>query len=64
MKRLDIRPGVLDELARDTGARSDKDLAAFGPDPLAVDTLKPACRWGSEVPFRHATQDLHRAVQV
>ena len=36
---------------------------ARGPDPLVVDTLKPACRWGSEVPFHHATQDLHRAVQ-
>ena len=35
-----------------------------GPDPLVVDTLKPACRWGSEVPFHHATQDLHRAVQA
>lgn len=39
------------------------DIAA-GPDPLVVDTLKPACRWGSEVPFHHATQDLHRAVQA
>lgn len=28
-KTLEIRPGVLDELARETGARSDKDLAAF-----------------------------------
>ncbi|WP_425292273.1 tyrosine-type recombinase/integrase [Corynebacterium mayonis] len=35
-----------------------------GPDPLVVDTLKPAFRWGSEVPFHHATQDLHRAVQA
>ena len=47
---LQIRPGVLDELARETGARSDKDLAAFlgitetqlevlryaVPDPAAV----------------------------
>ncbi|SIS48079.1 hypothetical protein SAMN05444817_1071, partial [Corynebacterium appendicis CIP 107643] len=32
-----------------------------GPDPLVVDTLKPASRWESEVPFHHATQDLHRA---
>ncbi|WP_234958984.1 hypothetical protein, partial [Corynebacterium appendicis] len=31
-----------------------------GPDPLVVDTLKPASRWESEVPFHHATQDLHR----
>ena len=36
----------------------------WGPDPLAVDTLKPASRWESEVPFHHATQDLHRAVQA
>ncbi|MCG7234983.1 Abi family protein, partial [Corynebacterium sp. ACRQM] len=35
-----------------------------GPDPQMVDTLKPASRWGSEVPFHHATQDLHRAVQA
>ncbi|WP_411707042.1 ATP-binding cassette domain-containing protein [Corynebacterium sp. LaCa78] len=32
---------------------------AHGPDPQMVDTLKPASRWGSEVPFHHATQDLH-----
>ncbi|MER0086699.1 hypothetical protein, partial [Corynebacterium sp. KPL2805] len=25
-----------------------------GPDPQMVDTLKPASRWGSEVPFHHA----------
>lgn len=30
MKRtLEVRPGVLDELAREAGARSDKELSAF-----------------------------------
>lgn len=35
-----------------------------GPDPLVVDTLKPAFRWGSEVTSYHATQDLYRSVQA
>ena len=45
-----------------TGAADAGTLT--GSDPLMVDTLKPAFRWGSEVPFHHATQDLHRAVQA
>lgn len=42
----------------------DVAIPKLGPDPQMVDTLKPASRWGSEVPFHHATQDLHRAVQA
>ncbi len=36
----------------------------IGLDPSVVDTLKPASHWRSEVPFHHATQDRHRAVQA
>ncbi|MER0089228.1 hypothetical protein ABRP86_10925, partial [Corynebacterium sp. KPL3927] len=34
---------------------TDKAGEGGGPDPQMVDTLKPASRWGSEVPFHHAT---------
>ncbi|MER0089127.1 hypothetical protein ABRP86_10370, partial [Corynebacterium sp. KPL3927] len=36
---------------------ANKSILGFlilGPDPQMVDTLKPASRWGSEVPFHHA----------
>ncbi|QCB27400.1 Putative sialic acid transporter [Corynebacterium endometrii] len=56
------------EKARAEGALENNNsiglLFIDGPDPLMVDTLKPAFRWGSEVPFYYATQDLHRAVQA
>ncbi|MFR9847725.1 hypothetical protein ACL1IT_14315, partial [Corynebacterium striatum] len=64
--KLTARYFRLADLADEFDATADAayERKALGPDPLMVDTLKPAFRWGSEVPFHHATQDLHRAVQA